>query len=191
MSASFDVDSTIESTGPTRGPDAVRRSLIDAAKRLMSMRSPRQVSGRELAQHAGVNYGLIHHYFGTKDNVFAEAVSEATAAIGESWDDGEMIPINTSEEAGSYRTFAKLEVDDSRSPIRDLICRIVAGQAETSGRDPDDPELLADVAIATALQFGWGAFEADIVGALEEFGGDLEDLRARVAALSQRLKPVD
>ena len=74
---------------PTRGPDAVRRSLIDSAKILMGMRSPRQVSGRELAQHAGVNYGLIHHYFGTKDNVFAEAVAEATQTMAARWDESE------------------------------------------------------------------------------------------------------
>ena len=169
------------------GPEAVRRSLIDAAKSLMSMRSPRQVSGRELAQHAGVNYGLIHHYFGTKDNVFAEAVAEATEAMGQRWDDGAILPVNTGDEAASYRTFAKLEVDESRSPIADLIRRIVKGHAEKTGADPDDPELLADVAIATALQFGWGAFESDIVAALEEFGAEQDDLRVRVAARSTRL----
>jgi AcrR family transcriptional regulator len=173
---------------PTRGPDAVRRALIDSAKTLMGMRSPRQVSGRELAQHAGVNYGLIHHYFGTKDNVFAEAVSEATATMAERWDAGGMLPVNTTDDATSYRTFAKLELDDADSPIRDLINRIVAGQSEKTGRPCDDDDLLAEVAITVALQFGWGAFEADILGALEEFGAEQDSLRARVAELSRRLQ---
>lgn len=172
---------------PVRGPEAVRRSLIDAAKHLMRMRSPRQVSGRELAQHAGVNYGLIHHYFGTKDNVFAEAVAEATETMAKRWDRIGMLPVNTGDEAASYRTFAKLEIDDSRSPIRTLMRRIVERQAEVSGRPTDDPEMLAEIAIATALQFGWGAFESDIVAALQEYGGELEDLRVRVAELSKRL----
>lgn len=172
---------------PTRGPDAVRRALIDAAKSLMAMRSPRQVSGRELAQHAGVNYGLIHHYFGTKDNVFAEAVAEATEAMGRRWDAGGILPVNTTDEAASYRTFAKLEIDDAESPIRHLVTRIVAGQADVTGREMDDPELLAEVAIATALQFGWGAFEEDIVGTLEAFGAERDTLRARVSELSRRL----
>ena len=170
-----------------RGPDAVRRSLIDAAKSLMGMRSPRQVSGRELAQHAGVNYGLIHHYFGTKDNVFAEAVAEATESMGSRWDGGGILPVNTTDRASSYRTFAKLEVDDAQSPVRSLINRIVAGRADATGRTTDDPELLAEVAIATALQFGWGAFETDIVSALEEFGADHDMLRERVSQLSLRL----
>ena len=177
-----------EPTPAVRGPEAVRRSLIDAAKALTSMRSPRQISGRELAQHAGVNYGLIHYYFGTKDNVFAQAVAEATQDMAQRWDEEGILPVNTSEEAASYRTFAKLEIDESRSPISDLVARIVAGQAQASGRSQTDDELLAEVAIATALQFGWGTFEEEIVAALEKFGGDLHTLRARVAELSVRLK---
>jgi AcrR family transcriptional regulator len=173
---------------PTRGPDAVRRSLIDSAKILMGIRSPRQVSGRELAQHAGVNYGLIHHYFGTKDNVFAEAVAEATQTMAARWDELGVLPVNTSDAAASYRTFAKLEVDDTHNTIRDLISRIVTSQAAASGRPEHDPELHAEVAIATALQFGWGAFEDDIVGALEEYGVDQDALRSRVSELSLRLK---
>ncbi|MEM7139820.1 MAG: helix-turn-helix domain-containing protein [Actinomycetota bacterium] len=179
--------SAIDDDKPTRGPDAVRRALIDSAKTLMGMRSPRQVSGRELAQHAGVNYGLIHHYFGTKDNVFAEAVAEATEAMGSRWDQGGILPVNTTDEASSYRTFAKLELDETASPIHSLIQRIVAGQAEFSGRAKDDPELLAEIAIATALQFGWGAFEEDILNALEEFGAEQDALRERVSELSLRL----
>lgn len=172
---------------PTRGPDAVRRALIDAATSLMAVRSPRRVSGRELADHAGVNYGLIHHYFGTKDNVFAEAVAEATEEMGRRWATDGILPVNTGDEAASYRTFAKLEVDDAANPVRELVARIVAGQAERSGRPADDPGLLAEVAIATALQFGWGAFEDDIVAALEEFGARQDDLRNRVSELSLRL----
>lgn len=152
------------------------------------MRSPRQVSGRELAQVAGVNYGLIHHYFGTKDNVFAEAVAESTESMGARWDNGGMLPVNTTDESQSYRTFAKLEVDEVQNPVRDLINRIVAGQVTHTDRESTDPEMLAEVAIATALQFGWGAFETEIVSALEEYGADQDSLRQRVSELSLRLQ---
>ena len=50
----------LDTNEPIRGPEAVRRSLIEAAVQLMAMRSPRQISGRELAKHAGVNLSLIH-----------------------------------------------------------------------------------------------------------------------------------
>lgn len=179
--------SDIETNEPVRGPEAVRKSLIDAAVQLMAMRSPRQISGRELAKHAGVNYGLIHHYFGSKDAVFAEAVSVATEEMGLRWDDDGILPVNTTDDAASYRTFAKLEIDEARSPMTALMHRIVRGQATATGKAEDDPDLLAQVALCAALQFGWGAFEEEIVAGLQEFGVDRDTLRERVSALSMKL----
>ena len=170
-----------------RGPEAVRRSLIDAALQLMTMRSPRQISGRELAKTAGVNYGLIHHYFGSKDAVFGAAVTEATEEMAHRWATSGLLPLNTTDEAGSYRTFSKLELDDDESPVTDLLHRIVAGQAEAQGREITDKDLLAEVALCAALQFGWGAFEPEIVNGLAGYGIDLQDLRERVSRLSMRL----
>ncbi len=175
------------SPNSSRGPEAVRSSLIAAASQLMAMRSPRHISGRELAKHAGVNYGLIHHYFGSKDAVFAAAVAEATERMAMRWDDDGVLPVNTSDEAASYRTFAKLEVDEAISPMTALMHRIVHGRSEQSGTDPTDKDLLAEVALCAALQFGWGAFEQEIIAGLAEFGADLDDIRERVAQLSLRL----
>ncbi len=45
--------------------------LVDAAKRLLPDRAPSAITGRDLAAEAGVNYGLVHHYFGGKDGVLA------------------------------------------------------------------------------------------------------------------------
>ncbi len=170
-----------------RGPEAVKRKLVDAAKVLMTMRSPRQISGRELARQAGVNYGLIHHYFGSKDNVFAQAVAEATEAMAQRWDSRAMVPTNTTDDARTYRTFAKLEIEQSQSPIADLLKRIVSSQTTARGCDPSDADMLGDIAVAAALQFGWGAFEDEIVDALSEYGTDREGLRALVAQRSLRL----
>jgi len=172
---------------PDRGREVVRRKLIEAATHLMTIRSPRHVSGRELARQAGVNYGLIHHYFGSKDAVFAHAFKESTEAMAQRWDTGGIVPVNTSDEARSYRTFAKIEVDQDQSPITDLLRRIVSGQSTVRGCGPDDAEMLGDVAIAAALQFGWGAFEEEIVAALSEYGIDREHLRELVAERSLRL----
>ena len=177
----------LDAPSQARGPEAVRRSLIEAAVQLMGMRSPRQISGRELAKHAGVNYGLIHHYFGSKDAVFAEAVSVATEEMGKRWDSDGILPVNTADEALSYRTFAKLEVDEALSPMTSLMHRIVRGQAQATDRAEDNHDLLAEVALCAALQFSWGAFEDEIVAGLAEYGIDRDELRERVAALSMRL----
>ncbi len=170
-----------------RGPDVVKMKLVDAAKVLMTMRSPRNISGRELARQAGVNYGLIHHYFGSKDNVFAQAVSEATEAMAQRWESHAMLPTDTSDDARIYRTFAKLEIEQNRSPIADLLKRIVTSQTTARHCDPSDADMLGDIAVAAALQFGWGAFEDEIVDALSEYGTDREGLRALVTQRSLRL----
>ena len=57
-----------------------RDAILAAAKELFAGRSPSRVSLREIATKAGVNYGLIHHYFGTKDAILAALVQEASAA---------------------------------------------------------------------------------------------------------------
>jgi AcrR family transcriptional regulator len=57
-----------------RGRAAVEASLVRAAAVLLADREPSAISGRLLAKEAGVNYGLIHHYFGSKDDVLRRAV---------------------------------------------------------------------------------------------------------------------
>jgi AcrR family transcriptional regulator len=47
----------------------VREALIAAAAELFAARGPRAVSVREVAAAAGVNHGLVHHYFGGKDEL--------------------------------------------------------------------------------------------------------------------------
>lgn len=170
-----------------RGPDAVRDALVHSARHLMGMRSPRQISGRELAQHAGVNYGLIHHYFGTKDKVFAAAVADTVDTMARRWDEGELLPVDTTDDTGGFRTVAKLEVDEGDDPVRTLVGRMLRGRSASTGRPVDDPELHAEVAVAAALQFGWSTFECEILDALADFGVDNGRLRADVADRSRRL----
>jgi AcrR family transcriptional regulator len=45
---------------------ATEVALIDAATQLFDRRNPGSVSVREIAKLAGVNHGLVHHYFGSK-----------------------------------------------------------------------------------------------------------------------------
>ena len=44
--------------------------LVQAAIEILLEGRNQNISGRELAKNAGVNYGLIHHYFGSKQAVF-------------------------------------------------------------------------------------------------------------------------
>ncbi|MDP9821678.1 TetR/AcrR family transcriptional regulator [Nocardioides massiliensis] len=55
-------------------PDARRQQILDAARALYADRSYHQVSTSEVARAAKVTRGLVHHYFGTKRELFLEAM---------------------------------------------------------------------------------------------------------------------
>ncbi len=59
---------------PTRGRDNVEDRLVHAGATLLVEHRPSTISGRDLAQLAKVNYGLIHQYFGTKDEVLRHSL---------------------------------------------------------------------------------------------------------------------
>ena len=63
--------------------DRVVTALVQAAIELFGTRGPDAVSLREVAAHAEVNYGLIHHYVGTKDDLISLALREVSAVSTE------------------------------------------------------------------------------------------------------------
>lgn len=54
--------------------DERRRQILACAKRLFSERTYASVSTSEIAAEAGVARGLLHHYFGTKRDLYLEVV---------------------------------------------------------------------------------------------------------------------
>ena len=54
--------------------DERRRQILACAKRLFSERNYASVSTSEIASEAGVARGLLHHYFGTKRELYLEVV---------------------------------------------------------------------------------------------------------------------
>jgi AcrR family transcriptional regulator len=73
------------------GREEVRQAVIEAAIRLFAERGPASVSIRELAAEAGVNHGLVHRHFGTKEElltvVMNHLVSRFERAAGPPDDD--------------------------------------------------------------------------------------------------------
>jgi TetR/AcrR family transcriptional regulator, repressor for neighboring sulfatase len=54
-------------------------SLVSAAAELFAARGPDGVSLREIAAHAGLNYGLIHQYVGSKDELLRLVIAQSTS----------------------------------------------------------------------------------------------------------------
>jgi AcrR family transcriptional regulator len=60
-------------TSGSDGPDA-RTRILEAARTEFAERGYDKTSVRGIARAAGVDAALVHHYFGTKDEVFAAAI---------------------------------------------------------------------------------------------------------------------
>ncbi|NLU82206.1 TetR/AcrR family transcriptional regulator [Rhodococcus sp. HNM0569] len=57
-----------------RNAAATRQALLDAARTLIADHGAAATSTRDIAAAAGVNQALINRYFGSKENLFVEAV---------------------------------------------------------------------------------------------------------------------
>lgn len=76
---------TTDGDGPTRrrwhrlDTDQRRAEILAVANQLFSERPYGSVSTTEIAEAAGVTRGLVHHYFGTKRDLYLEAVQAMVA----------------------------------------------------------------------------------------------------------------
>jgi len=66
-----------ETTRTRLSPDARRQQILDAAGRLYRERRYDDVSMEELAAAAGVARGLLHHYFGSKRDLFLAVMTQS------------------------------------------------------------------------------------------------------------------
>jgi len=66
-----------------RKAQETKKALIDAFLRLICRESVAGVSVRDVAREAGVNHGLVHRYFGSKENLVRDAVAEISARVHE------------------------------------------------------------------------------------------------------------
>jgi AcrR family transcriptional regulator len=62
-------------TGRRPGKPDTREAILDAAREAFAERGFDRASIRSIATSAGVDPALVHHYFGTKDQLFLEAMN--------------------------------------------------------------------------------------------------------------------
>lgn len=182
-------------TAPTPARAEAVGKLLAAATTLFGARGPDAVSLREVAAEAGVNYGLIHQYVGSKDDLLrlvCRSVSEQTAAgFAEAGDvDGVLDRLSGGTVGPSpyttMLTWALLQGHDAaellgRSPaLTALAERLGHGEAP-------DHEVSVRIVAAMSLVLGWklyGPFLRHGVGLGPESASRQEaELRALVGEL--------
>ena len=62
-------------------PDARRDSILAAARSVFVRSSPAEASTAEIAAEAGVTRGLVHHYFGTKRELYLAVVADLASKL--------------------------------------------------------------------------------------------------------------
>jgi len=177
-----------------RGRDAVRAKLLRAATTLLSNAPPTEVSSKQIADAAGVNHGQIHHYFGSKDDLVAATIQDADSPYHQDRlaDGAEFpIPIETELRSPAWRTLAYLASSGVwRQPPFDpspIVETLTHRRANDIGAEPTDPNVMADVAAAMAMQRGWWILRDIIETALGQFDPDIPAIRQQVAERSLRL----
>jgi AcrR family transcriptional regulator len=143
---------------------AARDRILAAAREEFSERGYEKTSVRGIAKAAGVDSALVHHYFGTKEQVFEAAITLSFAPAVEAPRAVEDGPLDTVGERLTRFFFGVWENPATRTPLLAIVRsavnndtaaavfrRIVATQVlrRIAGRlDVADAELRAELAAA-------------------------------------------
>jgi AcrR family transcriptional regulator len=175
---------------------SARDALLASAVELFAEHGPASVSIRDVARHAGVNHGLVHRHFGSKDDLLTEAIEVGSfsllpGAFAPTGFDIDDVVHAMHHGSPSPRTIARILVDDvavgrvrPRYPVLSGLLNLVR-QLPADDRPPAlaDPKLAA--AAGASLVVGsviWGQ------GLREAFGlADEDGVESAVADLSRWL----
>jgi AcrR family transcriptional regulator len=173
-------------------------AILVAAAQLFSERSPSKVTLREIAERAGVNYGLIHHYYGTKDAIVSELIrraSEAGAASmagTESIGDALRALVDVNSRGTHTRMLAWALLGDRDTAPRFTASPAVRHLTEVAARTPPgaaapdvDPQVLAAVLVSALM--GWQLFRPFVTAAAELGDRPAGELNAAVYDTVRRL----
>lgn len=164
--------------------------LIRATAELLGEVGPNSLSIRAIAERAGVNHGLVHHYFGGKDALLHAAMEhlvhehhgyamensrrqpypEPFALLG----DPTYLRAVVRAVLDNEMSLARTELTEGVSVPRNVLMHL----AQESGDAEPSVELKAKVGLAMAMEMGWAALEPFILSVIDATTPDeQEDVR--------------
>ena len=179
---------------PPRGREAVRAALLDAAASCFSERGIKATSVREIATRAGVNHGLVHRHFGSKDKLLHELLRELSARVdahlaqlctGETTPPpSELLPqiFAGTREVGLHWRVVLRALLEGISPQElqtqfPVFSRLVASYRALGLGETD---ALAEAVLAFSTGLGFLTFQTYLEAAVQHEGGDWDDLRPQL-----------
>ena len=177
------------------GRGIAEEKLIRAAGELLSEVGPRAASVRAVATRAGVNHGLIHHYFGSKESLLRAAMTrlvEDHAAFAKDMAKGASVPAPFAllHDQPYLRAvmrcvldgemeLATTELDAGVSIPRHVVSELAAHR----GQNTPDVKTQAAVGIGMAMEMGWAALEPFIFAVVGATPDEEASVRAEAVAL--------
>jgi AcrR family transcriptional regulator len=167
------------------GRARVEERLVAAAVELLASRTPASISGRQLASRAGVNYGLIHHYFGSAN----EVLSQASRHIRDQYYEAEAGPgllpdfFSTRAHPGYVRALTHVALDAKLALAGDHFPVVSAMLDRHRSRHGEpSPQQRCRYLQVAAAQLAWSLFEPLFATAFRRSPRELEQYAATLLA---------
>jgi AcrR family transcriptional regulator len=150
------------------GGTEIRLAVTEAAERLFRDRSPADVTLREIAAEAGVNYSLVYRYFRTKEALIGAVFSPRVKGIREQYVDAPEGPealrdVHYMHDAPGYArslAWVILEGNDLDVLFQELETNEDhPDEAEVAALEPRDLEARIAIGSFLALAMGWDLYE--------------------------------
>jgi AcrR family transcriptional regulator len=152
------------------GREEVATAILESAGKLFAERGPSGVALRKIADDADVNFGLLYHYFGTKDEllnaVYADAAENAASRLREvDHLDDALSMLMTFGDGTTARLIAWAVLDGkdptellARSPALSVLADLLRRDASEAGVRVSADDARVFVAIAMVIALGWRLF---------------------------------
>jgi TetR/AcrR family transcriptional regulator, repressor for neighboring sulfatase len=153
-----------------RGREAVEDALLEAATTLFAEHGPRATSVRQIAAAAGVNHGLVHHYFGSKSALLQAVLERSAGQLAEhSPEQLTYADAALAEQVDRHWRILARSLLDGMDPASlqrsyPLIDQFVR---ECLARGMNEHKAKEMTARAVATEVGWRLLRSFIVGALQ------------------------
>jgi AcrR family transcriptional regulator len=169
------------------GRQDVVEALLEAASALLSERNPASVSVREIAKAAGVNHGLVHHYFGGKPQLIVAVLDRRARALADAVSpetDGRMAlrSLFLGPDAQAFArllAYARVEGWIAAGELEGWVTRRLLEVARADGTATvHEARLRLRVAAVLALMLGWELFRPTVLSlaGLDESRANDEEL---------------
>ena len=161
--------------------------LIVAAGELISEVGPRALSVRGVAERAGVNHGLVHHYFGGKDGLLQAAMmrlveEHAVFAREKSHGSPMPAPLSLKDDQKYLRAVVRSVLDDEMELAQTELTagvsvpRTALEHAVSAKKlEKADIETKALFSIGMAMEMGWAALEPFIFASMDVVGDEEQE----------------